>query len=306
MTAIFSFFGSIFGYVLWAAFLLFKNFGFAIIIFTIVIKIIMFPTSVKQQKSMAKNAIMQAKQQEIKEKYGNNKQKYNEEVQKLYEKEGINPMGGCLTTIVPLFLMLGVFYSVSRPLTNTLHIASSSIASIKTIPGVTLLLPDIFSNNIYSEIAIVNKFNDIAPFAKDIFSEHDFNNLALFSHKSSFNFLGLDLLSTPQHEGFSFLLLIPVISLVAAILSQYFTMKITGNGAAQQGCMKWMFLFMPLFSAYIAYIVPAAVGFYTIISTLLGFIQTLIINKFYNASIMGAKAEAQRVALLEIEEGKIK
>ena len=85
---IFGFLGSILGYVLWAAFYVFQNFGLAIIVFTLVIKLILFPFSVKQQKSMAGTARLQKKQKELQEKYANNKQKLQEETSKLYEKEG--------------------------------------------------------------------------------------------------------------------------------------------------------------------------------------------------------------------------
>ena len=105
---IFNFFGSIFGYLLWAAYYLVNNFGIAIIIFTLVFKIVLFPSSVKQQKSMAANAKLQAKQKAIQEKYANDKQKYNEELQKLYEKENISPFGGCLTSLLPMVIMLGM------------------------------------------------------------------------------------------------------------------------------------------------------------------------------------------------------
>ena len=80
------FIGSIFGYVLWFAY-----------------QLILFPSSIKQQKTMAGNARMQRKQAELREKYGNNREKLNEETQKLYEKEGINPSAGCLTSIIPMF-----------------------------------------------------------------------------------------------------------------------------------------------------------------------------------------------------------
>ena len=120
MMTIFSFLGSLFGYVLWPIFYLVQNYGIAIIIFAILAKIVLFPFSIKQQKSMANNQRLQKKQREIQEKYKNNKQKANEEMQKLYAKEGVSPSSGCLTSIVPMLVMLGIFYSISSPLSNTL------------------------------------------------------------------------------------------------------------------------------------------------------------------------------------------
>lgn len=106
MMEFFNFIGGIFGYILWGAFFLVKNFGIAIMIFTIIIKLIMFPLSVKQQKSMAANARFQAKQQEILKKYANNRQKANEESALLMQKEGASPYSGCLTSMLPLLLMM--------------------------------------------------------------------------------------------------------------------------------------------------------------------------------------------------------
>ena len=127
---IFNLVGSLFGYILWWAFLLFKNFGLSIIVFTIIVKLILLPFSVKQQKSMAANTRFQKKQREIMEKYGNDRMKANEEVQKLMQKEGISPTAGCSTMIAPMIVMLGVYYSVISPLSNTIHIASSKISNI--------------------------------------------------------------------------------------------------------------------------------------------------------------------------------
>ena len=139
MMTFFNFFGSLFGYLLWPIFYLVQNYGIAIIIFAIIAKIFLFPFSIKQQKSMAKNARMQKKQKEIQEKYKNNRQKANEEIQKLYQKEGINPSSGCTTSIVPMLVMLGIFYSISAPLTNTLHLNADLINNAVTysqhIPG---------------------------------------------------------------------------------------------------------------------------------------------------------------------------
>ena len=154
MTAIFNLLGSVFGYVLWAAFYLVNNFGVAIILFTLLFKVLLFPSSLKQQKQMAANSRLQAKQKELKEKYGNDKQKYNEEVQKLYERENTSPFSGCLTSLFPMFVMLGIYYAVVRPLTNTLHIAQDKIDAllgfVNQIPGIS-----INSNALYSQIDVV-------------------------------------------------------------------------------------------------------------------------------------------------------
>ena len=303
---IFNFFGSIFGYLLWAAYYLVNNFGIAIIIFTLVFKIVLFPSSVKQQKSMAANAKLQAKQKALQEKYSNDKQKYNEELQKLYERENISPMSGCLTSLLPMVIMLGIYYAVVRPLTNVLHISKDAVAAlsdyVNTLPGISINT----SGSIYYQIDLLRIFNSISDHSavKDILTGDEIEKIQ--SLTGGFNVLGLDLLGTPKVVG-GWLLLIPILCLVTSVGTQIITMTMKGNPMAnQQGCMKYMFIALPMFTAWIAYTVPAAVGFYWIWSTLFGFAQTLIMNKFYSPDQVNAKAEAAHIARLELEEKNVK
>ncbi len=303
MMQIFNIFGSLFGYVLWAAYYFVNNFGIAIIIFTLIFKIVLFPSSVKQQKSMAANSKLQAKQRALQEKYGNDKQRYNEELQKLYEKENIKPFGGCLTSLLPMFVMLGIYYAVVRPLSNVLHIASEKVAQlseyVNSIPGVSLN-----SGSLYSEIELLRIFDKISTQSgvTEILTGDEIEKIKLLT--GGFNFLGLDLLSTPKFVG-GIILIIPILCLVTSVGSQVFTMFMKGNPMSQQqGCMKYMFIALPVLTAWIAYTVPSAVGFYWICSTVFGFIQTLIMNKFYSPDIMNAKTEAEHIARLELEEAK--
>ena len=312
MFQIFNFIGSIFGYVLWAIFYVVQNFGIAIIIFTILTRLLIFPSSIKQQKSMAANSRMQAKQRELKEKYGNNKAKYNEEVQKLYQKEGVSPFGGCLSSLFPMFIMLGIYYTVIHPLTNVIHIASdkmtSLISAVNSIPGV-----NVNTSSLYHEMDILKVFNN--PQAMDILTSG--NKLSFLSSgeisqiqsiSGGFRFLGLNLLDIPNSYGFfgSIIILIPILVLITSVGSQLLTMRIQrGVMPQQQGCMKYALLLLPLVSVYISYIVPGAVGFYWIWSTVIGFAQTVVLTKFYSPMHMTARSEAAHVALLEIKEKQV-
>ena len=301
MTQFFNIFGSLFGYVLWAAYSFVNNFGIAIIVFTLVFKVVLFPSSVKQQKSMAANSKLQARQRALQEKYGNDKQRYNEELQKLYEKENVSPFSGCLTSLLPMFVMLGIYYSVVRPLSNVLHIAGDKVAQlteyVNSIPGLSLNV-----SSIYSEIELLRIFDSISTQSgvSNILTGDEIEKIKLLS--GGFEFFGLDLLSTPKFAG-GWILLIPILCLVTSVGSQVFMMFMKGNPMSQQqGCMKYMFIALPVLTAWIAYTVPAAVGFYWICSTVFGFVQTLIMNKFYSPDILNAKAEAAHIARLELDE----
>ena len=233
---IFNFIGSIFGYILWAIFWVFQNFGVAIIIFTLIFRVVLFPSSIKQQKSMAANANLQAKQREIKEKYGNNKAKYNEEIQKLYDKEGVSPFSGCATSFFPLLIMLSIYYAVVRPLSNVIHLSSQAMNQFNMIPGVYIT-----QNNIYSEMNVLKIFTNADNVNLLMQQGLPGKELTEIHHLAGgFNFLGLDLLSIPQRTGFtSLIIIIPILCLLSSYGSQIMTMRMNGNPMQnQQGCMK--------------------------------------------------------------------
>jgi len=309
MMDIFNFFGNILGYLLWFFYTLIPNYGVAIILFSFVVKIIIFPFSIKQQKSMAANSKMSVKQKELQKKYGNDKAKLQEETQKMYAKEGVNPASGCLTSFIPFPIMIGLFYTVQNPLANALHLSADGItkavAMLKGIPGIGAT----FNAN-YAQIEIVKHFAALKP-QLTMFNGTEMNKIDMFSH--GFQFLGLNLLDTPSDSANVFgtifrsnLWIIPVLCLVSSLLTQFFMSKYQPGMQQQQGCMKVMLYGMPLFTAWIACTMPAAVGFYWIISTLFGFLQTLILNLWFSPADLNAKAEAQRVALLELGENDVK
>jgi len=107
----------LFGFVLNFIYGIVNNYGVAIIIFTVILKLILLPMSIKQQKTMKKSAKIQGKVKEIQEKYSNDPTRMNQEVMELYKKEKMSPFSGCLTTIFQFVVVLSMFYLVSRPLT---------------------------------------------------------------------------------------------------------------------------------------------------------------------------------------------
>ncbi len=304
MYGIFEFLGYLFGYLLWFAYGLVRNFAVAILIFTVVLRALQFPLQIKSQKSMAGTMRLQKKQQELQEKYGRDRDKLNEELAKLYEKENISPTAGCTTTLVPMLLLFGVYYAIRNPLTNTLHIAKTSVeAALSYAKG----LPVVGSNieGYYGQISFMSIYSDIKNNADFLahtgLSSADIDKLDMFS--SGFKLFGLNLLDMPSSHGFwSVFILFPVLCFVTSFATSLISMKMNGQSLSlkgQQGCMNSMFLLMPLMSAWIAYSVPAAIGLYWIYSSIIGFVTTVIIHKFYNAQALTAKEEAARISYLE-------
>ena len=306
---IFSGIGWLLGFILWGAFYIFKNFGIAIIIFTIIVKAALFPFTLKQQKSMAGSARMAKKQKELREKYGNNRQKLQEEMNKLYEKEGVKPTGGCLTTIIPMIILLGIFYAVAYPLHNTLHLNSDDVTKAldfaNSIPGYN----HVVGNATYQEVSLLRIFPQIQNTAEiqSIFSSSEIARINEFSN--GFTIFGnVDLLTIPSQNGFwSWYLLFPVFCFVSNVGSSFIMQKMNSQNQAMQsgGCMKIIIYVLPLISAWIAYSIPAAVSFYWIISALISLGQSIVVSKIFSPAHMTANSEARHAALMFQNEAKV-
>lgn len=309
MNSLFNLIGYIFGYILWYAYLAVGNFAVAILIFTVILRIFQFPLQIKSQKSMAGSMRLSKKQQEIQEKYGRDREKVNEELSKLYEKENISPMGGCMTSIVPMFLLMGVYWTVRYPLTNTLHIAQTTVDKMLTY-GKGLPVVGSALDGIYGQVNFMSLYNELKS-NSDFLSQTglttgDVSKLDTFAQ--GFKLFGLNLLEVPNAHGLvSIFILFPVLCFVTSFGTSFISMRMNGSSLkGQQGCMNMMFLLMPLMSAWIAYSVPSAIALYWIYSNIIGLITTVIIHKFYNAEAMTALDEARRIALLEEEELNVK
>ena len=154
MFELFNWFGSILGYLLWFLYSIVRNYGVSILLFTIIMKLLMFPFSIKQQRSMASQAKLQKKVKELQAIYGNDKMKLSEETQKLYAKEGASPTGGCLPMLIPFPILFGIYYSVLYPLQNAVHCSAEhvkqAISLLSQIPGL-----NISASNQYAEMDII-------------------------------------------------------------------------------------------------------------------------------------------------------
>lgn len=138
---------NLFGYLLNFLYNAFNNYGIAIIIFSIILRIILIPVTISQQKTMKKSAEMQEKMKDIQKKYKNNPEKLNQETIELYKKEKMNPFSGCLSSILQIIIILSVFWLVSKPLTYMKKVDTSVIdgyvEEIKNEDGKVAAYPEI-------------------------------------------------------------------------------------------------------------------------------------------------------------------
>ena len=281
MESILSPFSVVFGQVLNFLYgLVGNNFGIAIILFTIVIKVILLPIAIMQQKNMQKNAKIQGKVKELQEKYKNNQEMLSKKTMELYKSENMSPLSGCsgcLTAIVQILLIFSVFFVVSKPLTYMKNVPKETIDRYKEEIQV--------GNTGYYEIKIINQKA----------MEDDAVNINM-------NFLGLDLSKVPKENMQDFTVyIIPVLYVISSIISIKITTKMqqetmnknkTDNGKQlidpnkpdQEEAMlqmtKNMNYIMPIMTVSIAFIAPLGLALYWFVSNIWMIAERFIIKKF--------------------------
>ncbi len=285
------------------------NYGLAVILFALAVKIILLPFQMKSKRSMMRTTRLTPYLKELEKKHEGNKQKYQEEVAKLYKEEKINPMSGCLWTLIPFPILLALYSVIRQPLSKMMYLSIEQINAIqeKLATLIEYAIPE--KAGTYYEI-------ELADLVHQHFSEfQDFSDKLI---NLDYGFLGMNLGQTPQWNFFFSsstdwsqvsswmpalgLFLIPVVS---GLLS-FFSMKVSNasNPAAaqQQGQMKSMMYMMPLVSVYIGFVMPAALGIYWIAQSAFAIVQDAILNKHYNKILDAEDAERrERLRAREVE-----
>ena len=293
----FEFFANIFGYLLQLLYNLVNNYGLAIILFTVVIKLLLLPLSIKQQRTMKKSNELQEKMKVLQFKYKNNPEKLNQEMMDLYKSEKMNPFSGCLTAIIQLLLLLSIFYLVRSPLTYMEKMSSEDInkyvEQIRT-EGKAV-------SNVYPEIDIIREYQWL--------KEKNPEDTNIDKANLQMNFLGLDLSKVPQQNMTDYTVyIIPVLYIISSFISIRMTTKMqekqtkkkedkvidgqTGKelvpkeenelDAVMQTnkMMSWM---MPIMSISIAFVAPLGLALYWLVNNILMIIERLVLNKVLKA-----------------------
>ncbi len=261
------------------------SYGVAIILFTLVIKLILLPFQMKSKKSMVRMSRMSGKIEEIRKKYANNQAKMNEEMQRFYMEEGISPMSGCLWSFIPFPILLALYYIIREPIVYFMNFGGRE-AGLAVVEAAKELIQgagiELTTNAAYEQIEIANIINSQFP---DFIAQHEgWVNV-------NYHFLNIDLTAQPSSafgqlsSGVSWtligLILIPIISGALSFLLSKISMsqnKVEGSAAATSKTMMWL---MPLMSIYIAFIMPAALGVYWIAQSAFSIIQEAVLGKFY-------------------------
>ena len=290
----FEFFANLFGYLLQFLYQLVNNYGVAIILFTVIIKLILLPLSIKQQRTLKKSTELQEKMKVIQFKYKSDPEKMNQEMMNLYKTENMSPFSGCLTAIVQILLLLSVFYLVRSPLTfmekipqdNINHYVEQLQESGKSV------------SQVYPEIDIIREHEWL--------KENNPEDSNVDKLNIQMNFLGLDLSKIPQQNMADYTVyIIPVLYILSSFISIRMTTAMQAKKNKQQKevkidgttgkelvpqeennemdavmqtnkMMSWM---MPIMSISIAFIAPLGLALYWLISNILMIAERLILDK---------------------------
>lgn len=298
------------------------SYGMAIILFTVVLKLILLPFQLKSKKSMMRMNRMNGKIQEIQKKYANNQVKMQEEMQKLYQEEGVSPMSGCLWSFLPLPILLALYSIMRQPITHLMMLSNDVVQEL--VAKITAMGVDMSGIVMMKNGAAVVKdgVTQLQPYGQinlvKAVTEHYPEAAAGIDGwiDLDFNFIGLDLAATPSSvlKTVSFqwaiigLILIPILAGLFQLLMSIYTMKSQSQDGAAAGSMKGMMYMMPLMSVYIGFIMPAALGIYWIAQSVFSAVQEFVLGKFYtkkmeaeeNARYEAIQADRQK----RMEEGR--
>ncbi len=297
----------------------FHNYFLTIFLFTLLTRIICFPLSLKNQKSMVDRARLAPRLERIQKKYARDQQKLQQKQQELYEKEGVNMFGGCLPTLVTMIILFGVIACIYSPLKYLMQIpeqvVNTSIAAVTLQEGETIeQYPNKYDKKdmqgYYGEFRMLNKLEENEEgiinaimslengYSKEQATEY-FNTMK--ETKEEFTLFGHEewtLLKNPGEGGWdniSILWALPLLAGLAQLLMTMVSMKQTKKATSAevqaQGCTNAMMYGMPIFSVVIGFTFPGGVSIYWIASSIIGVAQTLLLYKIYDP--VKAREEAE-------------
>ena len=279
------------GWVMWLCYTIVRNYGVALILFTLITKALMFPMSLKQQKSSVKMAMVKPKLDNAQKKYANNKDKLNEEMMKIYQEAGYNPMSGCLPLLIQFPILFGVIEVVYKPLTHIVRLSKDVIASAQEIANG---IEGITFSAAMPQMAIIDGVRQNASLFASVLTPEQIEKV----QNLNLSFLGINLGEIPSF-GFNILMLIPILSGLSsfAVSMQSMKQNEATSSEASNGTMKGMMYMMPLMSVMFCFSLPAGVGMYWIVSNIFSYIQSRIMHKLYNPAEMAEKIKAEQAAL---------
>ena len=289
-----------FGYLLDILYRLTTNYGVAMILFAVLVKVIMLPISAKSKKSSMAMSRLTPRIKEIQDKYANDSAKQSEMIQAVYKEEGVSMTGGCLWGFVPLLILLPLYAVVRQPITYILH--ETLEISEQIVQIIKEAMPALFTGNeYYSEMIAAPYISQFAQAIKDAIPTIQDSTLAGLN----FSFLGIDLGSVPNFNIFAWekydwahfgAFLIPVLSAGSQVVNMFISQRMnnsvvtdkngvydeeTAKKSQANQSMKMMTWIMPLMSLWIGFTIPTALSLYWFVQGVVSMIMDIFLTKHY-------------------------
>ena len=275
-----------------------QNYGWSIILFTVIVKMILLPLNIRSQKAMKKQQKIQPYLTELQKKYANDKEKLQTEMMKLYRENNVSMTGGCLPLLIQFPILIGFYQVIRRPITYLAGVTDWKLPEV--VDKVTNLKETVMAQ-------FPNLIGNLGNYSVENFEKNGQIELASWASKVNgaedawainFDFFGLDLSDVPSKAinalnsllngqavewGVLLLLSIPVL----AVLTSWLSMKITQmqqpkgqDGQAPANDMsKSMNLMMPLMTGFFTFTLPSGMGVYWIVSNIAQIAQQIILNR---------------------------
>ena len=317
----------------------FQSYGIALILFALVIKLVLFPFNLKAKKSMIQMNLLSGRMQQLQKQYGKDRERYTLEIQKLYEREKVNPMGGCLWSLIPVIFLMVLYVLIREPMTYFMHL---SLEQIQTVAQELDWQTVAVANGWVSQSAMEKLAQQVASGEiTSVFENGTYNQMYLASlitpenlasiqallgeaggdvFAMNFSFLGLNLANIPRWDfwnaenGLSWgsigLFLLPLVSVAVSFLSMLVSMKTNQmNRGGQENDQvartnRTMMITMPLISLWIGFTVPASLSIYWVSQYVFTIFQELVCGRLLKKDYEAARAAAAERERQEKEEEK--
>ena len=307
------------------------NYGVALFLFAVLVKIILFPFSLKGKKNMIQSSMISEEVKKLQKMYGKNREKYTEEVNKLYERENMKPMSGCLWSFLPIFVLIPLYNVIRRPLKYMMGLGKDEIVKVAN----ALNWDTVSVSNGWVKQAAIEKALAASQEAGGIISGYEnmaYNELYLTSlinesnleavkaavgegfnlFTINFNFLGIDLSQVPTWKFWSNggdwttigLFLIVIVSALTGVLSSLImqrTNKISDQAQGSGGAMLWM---APIMSLWIGFMMPGLLNIYWIANNFLSVFQEMLCGKMLKKDYAKAAEKRKEMEARAREEEK--
>ena len=311
-----------FGYLLDWLYQFAGNYGVALILFSLIVKIVLLPMNAKSKKSMLKMSRVAPLAKALEAKYKDDQQKYQQEVMKLYKEEGVSTTGGCLWSFIPLLILLPLYYVIREPITYVMHIPAEISSQIVEVIGQHV---ELGGNTFYHQLMAAKHLSEYTP---ELLAAIP-GLTAEMIKPIDFSFLGIDLASIPTWKVWTVSTwsqiggaLLALLSGGSNMLSMWVSQKMNGSVATdangekdeaaakankQMNMMMWM---MPIMSIWFGFTMPAAITIYWIAQALLGLVidsaLTVHYRKIYAAEDEIRREKARVLAAEEAERERLR